>query len=311
MSIHVLLATLRRHSLMPLLVLLQVALACAILSNVLFLCWQQLQPMLAPSGVDAANLIIVDRLDGDDRPWTSAAVHAGVQALREVPGVRAASAAGSLPMVTTSIYAYGLQGPSKVKLGVSVYAGEGLANTLGVQLLAGRDFLPDEYRAEGGYKGTPEPVIVTQALARKLFGNADALGQRVADPENPTGAGYQVVGIVRHLLRNQLGMGTNGRADDTMLIPQRVGDTPMPLYGVRVDPAMREAWSAGSAVDVHVFTTDYAANMKSLADLKPLVSGAYKPVKVFEDTPKRLWYQYAPHPTGNGWYVATLAKTGT
>lgn len=81
--------------------------------------------------------------------------------------------------------------------------------------------------------------------------------------------------------------------------------------GWTVDPSMREAWSAGSAVDVHVFTTDYAANMKSLADLKPLVSGAYKPVKVFEDTPKRLWYQYAPHPTGNGWYVATLAKTGT
>jgi hypothetical protein len=78
-----------------------------------------------------------------------------------------------------------------------------------------------------------------------------------------------------------------------------------------VDPAMREARSPDNNVDVHVFTTDYASNMKSLADLKPLVAGAYKPVKVFEDTPKRLWYRYAPHPTGDGWYVATPAKTGT
>ena len=240
MSIRILLATLRRHSLMPLLVFLQVALACAILSNVLFLCWQQLQPMLAPSGVDAANLVIVDRLGSGDRTWTSAEVHAGVQALREVPGVREASAAESLPMVSTSIYAYGVQGPSKIKIGVNVYAGEGLVNTLGVQLLSGRDFLADEYRKEGGYKGTPEPVIVTQALAYKLFGRAPALGQRVADPENPAAAGYRIVGIARHLLRNQLGMATDGRADDTMLIPQRIDDTAMPLYAVRVDPRMRE-----------------------------------------------------------------------
>ena len=241
MSIRVLLATLRRHSLMPLLVLLQVALACAILSNVLFLGWQQLQPMLAPSGVDAANLIIVDRLDAADRPWTSAEVQAGVQALREVPGVREASAADSLPMVSTAIYAYGLQGPSKVKVGVNVYDGEGVANALGVRLLAGRDFLPDEYRDGGDYKGVIEPIIITQALARKLFGKASALGQRVADPESAASAGYRVVGIVRHLLRNQLGMATRGRADDTMLIPERVGSTSMLLFAVRVDPAMREA----------------------------------------------------------------------
>ena len=81
--------------------------------------------------------------------------------------------------------------------------------------------------------------------------------------------------------------------------------------GWTVDPSMREARSPDNGVDVHVFTTDYASNMKSLADLKPLVAGAYKPVKVFEDTSKRFWYQYAPHPTGDGWYVATPAKTGT
>ena len=242
MSLRIHVSTLRRQSLMPLLVLLQVMLACAILCNVLFLTWQQLEPMLAPSGVDTSNLILVDRLDASTGQWTVADVQAGVQALREVPGVHAVSAANSLPMVFGMIYAYGMQGPTRIKVGVNVYAGEGVAHTLGLRLVEGRDFLPGEYRGAGGYESMARPVIITQALARKLFGKTDALGQRVADPEEPAGAGYQVVGIVRHLLRNQLGRATQGHADDTMLMPQRVGGTPMPLlYAVRVDPAMREA----------------------------------------------------------------------
>ncbi|MEW9624286.1 ABC transporter permease [Rhodanobacter geophilus] len=207
----------------------------------MFLTWRQLEPMLAPGGVDTANLILVDQLAAATGRWTAADVQAGAQALREVPGVRAVSPAGSLPMVFSSVYAFGMQGPTKVKLGVNVYAGEGLLNTLGIPLLAGRDFLPDEYRAVDGYKDVPRPVIITQALAHQLFGQANALGQRVTDPEEPAGPGYRIVGIVRHLLRNQLGMATQGRADDTMLFPQRMGDTSMPLlYAVRVDPAMRE-----------------------------------------------------------------------
>jgi len=241
MSLRTHVSTLRRQSLMPLLVLLQVTLACAILCNVMFLTWQQLEPMLAPSGVDTSNLILVDQLNASTGQWTAVEVQAGALALREVPGVRAVSAAHSLPMVFGTTYAFGMQGPSRVKVGVNVYAGEGLMKTLGIPLVAGRDFQPDEYRGPGGYKGAPMPVIITQALARKLFGNVDALGQRVADPGDPAGVGYQVVGIVRHLLRNQFSMATQGRADDSTLMPQRVGDTPMPVYyAVRVDPAMRE-----------------------------------------------------------------------
>lgn len=240
MSIRVLLASLRRHSLMPLLVLLQVALACAILSNVLFLSWLQLEPMLAPSGMDAANLIFVDHLDTSSE-WTDAEIRAGAEALREVPGVRVVSAANSLPMTSGMIYAYGVQGPSGIKIGVNAYAGKGLMHTLGIQLVAGRDFLPGEYRSGGDYKGVPEPIIITQALAHKLFGRTSALGRRVGDPESKTGPGYLVVGIVRHLLRNQLGLATRGRADDTILLPEPIVKTPVLLYAVRIDPAMREA----------------------------------------------------------------------
>ena len=242
MSIRILFSTLRRHGLMPSLVLLQVALACAILCNVLFLAWQQLQPILAPSGVDAKGLILVDQLTSPNRPWTAAEVSAGAQALREVPGVRAVSAGLGLPMVPTYLCVMALHGPTGATAGASCYEGEGLVKTLGIQLVAGRDFLPSEYRDAGvASKTVVTPLIITAALAHKLFGDVGAVGKLLGDPGDKSAAHYQVVGVVRHLLRNQLSMASNGRADDTVLVAHRVGSTAQLSYAVRVDSRMRNS----------------------------------------------------------------------
>ncbi len=246
MSIRVMFSTLRRHSLMPAMVLLQVALACAILCNVLFLAWQQLEPMLAPSGVDDKALILVDQLVLPNRAWTAAEVDAGTQALREVPDVRAVSAGLGLPMVSSYLCVMALQGPTGVNVGASCYEGEGLVKTLGIQLVAGRDFLPSEYRdAHDDSKGVVTPIIITEALAYKLFGGADPVGKLLGDPGDKAAPRYQVVGIARHLLRNQLGMANHGRADDTVLLAHRVGSTAALSYAVRVDPAMRDSALSG------------------------------------------------------------------
>ena len=243
MSLRIHFSTLRRQSLMPLLVLLQVTLACAILCNVLFLTWQQLEPILAPSGVDGADLVLVDQLDAPGRPWTAAEVHAGTEALSEVPGVRAVSAANGLPMVSNYLYMVAMKGPSGAKLGANAYLGHDLLDTLGLQLVSGRNFLPDEYREIGTDQGKAvvEPVIITQSLARQLFGATSPLGGMLHAPDNGKDPGWQVVGVVRHLLRNQVGMATRGRADNTVLLPERVGKTPWLYYAIRVDPSMREA----------------------------------------------------------------------
>jgi putative ABC transport system permease protein len=246
MSIRILFSTLRRHSLMPSLVLLQVALACAILCNVLFLAWQQLEPMLAPSGLDAKALILVDQLTLPNRAWTAAEVSAGTQTLRAVPGVRAVSAGLGLPMVPSYLCVMALQGPTGAKVGASCYEGEGLVKTLGIQLVAGRDFLANEYRDAGvASRGVVTPLIITEALAYKLFGEVDAVGKLLGDPGDKSAAHYQVVGVMRHLLRNQLGMANHGRADDTVLLAHRVGSTGALSYAVRVDPAMRDIALAG------------------------------------------------------------------
>jgi putative ABC transport system permease protein len=248
MSPAIMLKILRRHALMPALVLFQTALACAILCNVLFLVWQRVQPMIAPSGVAEDELVLVDQIASPVRPWTAAEVHTGELALSHLPGVRSASAALGLPMISTMMIDYTLQSPQGAKVGVNGYFGVGLVRTLGVDLLAGRDFLPEEYRDFGVNQpssglpatSTAEPLIITQSLARQLFGDQPAVGKMLQVPDEPDGHGYQVVGVVRHLMRNQLTLATDGRADNTVLAAKRIGDTAMLSYAVRIDPAMRE-----------------------------------------------------------------------
>lgn len=255
MSLRIVLVPLRRHGLMPGLVFLQVALACAILCNVFFLAWQRLEPMLAPSGVDADNLVLIDNLAPVHGVWSAAESQAAEQAFRGVPGVREASSALGLPMVSIVSMDFNLQGPTKSAVGVNAYMGSGLIDTLGLQLVAGRDFLPEEYRpfgvgaSNGDFTawntGAPQPAIITQALAEKLFGTAQPLGALLTDPSDKDGHGYQVVGVVKHLLRNELSLATNGQADYTVLLARNIGNTVMLSYAIRVDPTMHETAMRG------------------------------------------------------------------
>jgi putative ABC transport system permease protein len=62
----------------------------------------------------------------------------------------------------------------------------------------------------------------------------------MTDPSDRDSHGYRVVGIVQHLLRNQLGLATDGRADNTILLARRIGSTSMLNFAVRVDPSMHD-----------------------------------------------------------------------
>lgn len=240
----VLISTLRRHPMVPALIALQIAVACAILCNVLFLAWQRIQPMVVPSGVNTRQLVIVDQLSPAAGPFTKPQTDAGLEAIRSVPGVRSVSSAYALPMVENVLVDAALQGPTGVKVGVSGYSGEGLLRTLGLQLIEGRDFMPAEYRDGGiGYPGadtgdhSPQPIIITASLARQLFGERSPLGQILDDPGVKDGSvRYRVVGVVRHLLRNQLGVATDGRADNTILQARRVVGGVVLAYAVKVAP---------------------------------------------------------------------------
>ncbi len=227
--------------LMPLLVVLQVTLACAIACNALFLLQQRLVPVLMPDGVARPDqLIMIWQIGARGEPWPAARLHETEMALRAVPGVTSVSVAGSLPMVTSARFNGDVIGvESHVKTDAAMYIGNHLVDTLGLQLVAGRNFNATEESVQ--YKGLglsrDGPAIITQALADKLFPGGGALGKRLYIGDEADAAQRTVVGVVAHLMRNDFGTGKQPSLDQTMLFPGIPNHWPVPSFGIRVEHA--------------------------------------------------------------------------
>ncbi len=230
-----------RHRMMPLLVMLQVALACAIACNALFLLQLKLVPMLMPDGIGhPAQLIIGTQIVPRGKPWTSSRLREVEEALRGIPGVASVSMAGSLPMDTDSRFNGDVGSVTTgVRTNAAIYIGDHLLQTLDLQLVAGRDFSVDEQATQFTGVGINHggPTIITRALAEKLFPGVSALGQEIRIGKQANASRRTVVGVVAHLMRNDFGMADRHALDYTMLFPGIPGKWPVPAIGVRVGTA--------------------------------------------------------------------------
>lgn len=240
------LSALRRQSLMPLLVAAQIALACAILANALFLLQRQAAPLLVDDGIPRGRLLLADQMISSQGIWQDAQIRIGADALRAVPGVQAVAPALGLPMRQSMVFNLGLHAPDGISVQASGFAGEDLRQALGLELVGGRDFLPSDYFSldlmQGVNLPTGLPVILTERLAQRLFPNGDALGGRL------TNAGGEnslvVVGIVRSLLRYELDQLDSGNAQSSVLLPARITGTPILNYAIAVEPGQADAVQA-------------------------------------------------------------------
>lgn len=238
-----LISPLLRQRLMPLIVIAQIALACAIICNVLFLLQQRLTPVLAPDGVDGPGRIVVAwQVAAKARSWQPPRLLEVESALRAVPGVTVASVSGSIPMETLvqmngGVLADGQSSGSTVN--AAMYVGDRLMDTLGLQLVAGRKFSADEQTVQYQGSGINDSgvTIITQALADRLFPDGDALGKVLRIGTAPDAARRTVVGVVRHLMRNELGQDNRDNIDYSMLLPGLPGNWPLPVFTVRLDPS--------------------------------------------------------------------------
>jgi putative ABC transport system permease protein len=117
---------------------------------------------------------------------------------------------------------------------------EGLRETLGARLVAGRDFLPDEYTdydpAKNGDSRPNASVIITRAMAQRLFPGKSGVGEVIYFGDaNP----ITVVGVVDRLIRPYFGP-ADMKPDDSMLLPVRVAYTMGGDYLLRTAPDQRE-----------------------------------------------------------------------
>jgi putative ABC transport system permease protein len=224
MEIGPILSTLKRHKITASLVVLEIALSCAIVCNAVFLVTQRIERMQMSSGVAEHELVQVQAASIGSREDSRARVQEDLAALRRIPGVVAATLVNQIPFGNSSWNTGIKLDPKQNKntLVTTSYYGEDIAQTFGAKLVAGRYFTADEYVNLDDVMRDPDMdfphiVVITRALGEKLWPGEDALGKTFYSDEDP----LRVVGVVDELVRPSLSNGDE-TAQWSVLYPARM-----------------------------------------------------------------------------------------
>jgi putative ABC transport system permease protein len=181
MELRPILSAMRRNKVGALLIAVQMAVTLAILCNGLFIIQQRLELSKRQSGADESNLFAITNQWVGAPPDLAALLNTDLTALRSLPGVVDAYATNSYPLTESGSTEGCDLRPEQMHATTqcAMYlADEHGLRTLGLKLVAGRNFTPAEIfdHSETDVK-PPASVIITRQLAEKLFPGTSALGQ--------------------------------------------------------------------------------------------------------------------------------------
>ncbi|MCK9538815.1 ABC transporter permease [Dokdonella sp.] len=239
MEIRPILSALMRSKVSMILIGLQVALTLAIVCNALFIISERLERMHRPSGMNETDtfwFVSTGFGQGFDVRGT---MQADLALLRSLPGVADATTVISVPMSeggwSTGISLQPNQNNSTAETAMYMVDAHGVS-TYGAKLVAGRDFRAEEVT----FNTMDDPpkaatVIVTRALAERLFPDGDALGKQVYyNNEGPTST---IVGIVERL---QTPWTSADFVDNSTFVPAYLPYATSSRYLVRAEPGRRD-----------------------------------------------------------------------
>jgi putative ABC transport system permease protein len=243
MEIKPILTALRRHKAGTVLIALQIALTLAIVCNALFIIQQRVAHMAEPTGIDEPNLFVIEnqwvgkatatQLDANQR--------ADLAVLRRLPGVADATVSNSYPLRGGGWDDGVRLSPDQVKdtTGSTIYFGdERFLDTLGLRLVAGRNFRAEEIGTmETRDTLSPPVVVVTRALAEKLFPGGNAVGKTIYLVGGPT----TIVGVVDMLQAQSVARWAADFSYRAVIVPKRLVNPYGTFYIVRARPAELDA----------------------------------------------------------------------
>ena len=262
MTVHPILAALRRHKAGVVLIVLQIALTLAIVCNAVFIIGQRIERLNRPTGIDESNLIKISQAwvgapSGDDAASIEkldALQRTDLDTLRSLPDVKEVAASESLPLsgiIWSSDISLSPEDKGLTVQSAYYYGDEHLRSTFGLHLIAGRDFNAGDILHHTIRSTDISPVIiVAKPVADKLFPQGDALGKTVyLDGKKPS----TIVGIVEQLQTPTIASWGNPFAYNSVLLPVRLDGTSA-SYAIRTRPGreqavMREARKALLAVN--------------------------------------------------------------
>ncbi len=237
------LSALRRHKIAALLIVLEIALAFAIVSNALYIVVGRLQRIDLPSGIDEPRLVLLRLATAGAGRGTVASAQADLAALRAIPGVESATAINSLPLsdsqwglafATHPLHNFASGVPLPVYMG-----GQRLLETLGIRLLQGSPLQPGAYRDIDPENALSSMVkfrqaLITEAFARRLWPHSDAVGKVMYLGELPV----LVVGVVSNIIKPYISANAADPGNYyAAILPFHLGPDLNAWYALRCRPA--------------------------------------------------------------------------
>jgi len=263
MEIRPIFSALLRSKTGALLIAAQVALTLAILGNALYIVQDRLTIAARPTGADEANTFFIRYYGFREGIDVAAMLDADLAMMRAMPGVAAVATANMAPL-NQSGWNLSISDSADERAAKSVntafyFSSESLVDALGLNIIEGRDFTPDEVQIVEPSLANIQPkhAIMTRALAQQMFPDATQfVGRKAFLGESE----FEVVGIVE---RMQSPWAQNSEAAErSMIVPLRQLE-PGATYIVRsqpgeLDKVMREVEDALTALRddrVHLGTT--------------------------------------------------------
>jgi putative ABC transport system permease protein len=256
------------------LVALQVAIALAVLTNAVYIVDQRVTMIDRPTGIDDANMFVIDSTGFGGRFDYNASLRNDLDYLRGLSGVVDASPINHAPLSgggsSTSIQLQpNIRNSSDTHPLNYFEMDEHELNTMGLRLIAGRNFRAEEilqpFSPAHPDAFVPQ-IILTKKAAESVFPKQNALGKTVYDGE---GHSATIIGIVEDML---------GTWPNTPQAPQSVAFFPrLPLmygfyYLVRTRPGQRDA--VMRTVEAHMATSNpdrVIRSVKPLSSIKRIV----------------------------------------
>jgi putative ABC transport system permease protein len=239
-------SVLRRHKMSVSLIILQIILSLAIVTNALFIIGQRIGSVREASGLDERNLFLVKQqwlgLTDIDSPAIQSRLDSLLQddlsTLRNLPDVAAATPINALPLTGDSSNIYlnlkPLQQHGEAFAGLYL-VDETTLTALGLHLVAGRDFSAADVRSD---RASQPAIIVTRALAEQLFPAGSALGRTVY--LNGDSAPSIVIGVVDRLSVSLVSGEEASSRSYAVMMPVHLSAIAT-LYAVRAKPGRMAA----------------------------------------------------------------------
>lgn len=271
MDLMPILSTLRRHKTAATLIVVEIALTSAIVCNALHLIGTRLDRLNHDTGLAENELVVIGVRGTVASDQNDDVTAQDLAALRALPGVK------SVALVNQMVYGRNSNnsgvgtkpGQQQGRVSASNYNGsEGVVATLGLKLVEGRDFKPEEYVLGSWFnqqeQRTMGQVIINRGLAEKLWPGESALGKPMyVFGERPT----TVVGVVEKLPHPYPGRRAESEGA-AMLFPIKPSYRGA-QYVLRTESGKREALikAATAALDKHD-ATRITAEGKLLTEMR-------------------------------------------